>query len=97
MKIIRMTKTASGPSGTFPTGMVRTVDDMTAAMLIGAEAAELVANVAQPPADSVSRETLTPPPSPSLYRGGEEEVAALEGAPEMAVAARPAKKSVKKA
>lgn len=42
MKIIRMTKTMSGPQGTFPVGLVRTVDDVTAAMLIGAEAAKLV-------------------------------------------------------
>lgn len=45
MKVIRMIKTMSGPAGTYPTGMQRTVDDVTAAMLIGAEAATLVQNI----------------------------------------------------
>lgn len=51
MKIIRMIKTMSGPSGTFPVGQVRTVDDVTAAMLIGAEAAKLVKSIAPAPDD----------------------------------------------
>ena len=108
MKIIRMTKTASGPIGTFPTGMVRTVDDVTAAMLIGAEAAELVGNIAQPrpegPRDPVSRETASSPEGPhsaadsvpELVEGEEAEAAALEGAPEVAVVGVP-RKRVKKA
>lgn len=57
MKIIRMIKTMSGPSGTFPVGQVRTVDDVTAAMLIGAEAAKLVQNIAPAP-DAESSEIV---------------------------------------
>lgn len=37
----------AGPYGVFPLGQVRTVDDVTAAMAIGAGAAELVANIAE--------------------------------------------------
>lgn len=48
MKIIRMTKTMAGPYGVYPVGQVRTVDDLTAAMAIGAGAAELVAHIADP-------------------------------------------------
>lgn len=70
MKIIRMTKTMSGPQGTFPVGQVRTVDDVTAAMLIGAEAAKLVQNIAPDPdadglagaADELDAETATVDP-----------------------------------
>lgn len=83
MKIIRMTKTMAGPSGTFAPGMLRTVDDDTAAMLIGAEAAELAPGVKQP--------TLAPEPDadPELV---EEETAAVEPAPETAVIEAPRKK-----
>lgn len=83
MKIIRMIKTMSGPSGTFTPGMVRTVDDTTAAMLIGAEAAVLAPGVKQPAADASAGE-LT-----------ESEAAALESAPETATTTGP-RKRVKK-
>ena len=59
MKIIRMTKTMSGPQGTFPVGQVRTVDDVTAAMLIGAEAAKLVRNIAPAPDADASTGSAT--------------------------------------
>ncbi len=49
MKIIRMLKTSAGPKGVFPKGQVRTVDDLTAAILIDSDAAELVATIAEPP------------------------------------------------
>lgn len=61
MKIIRMIKTMSGPQGTFPVGQVRTVDDLTAAMLIGAEAAELIAAVGEP-AEPAEAETAAVDP-----------------------------------
>lgn len=83
MKIIRMIKTMSGPSGTFSPGMVRTVDDTTAAMLIGAEAAILAPGVAQPAADAVTD-----------LEAVEEETAAVESMPETAVAGP--RKKVKK-
>lgn len=60
MKIIRMLKTMAGPYGIYPAGQVRTVEDVTAAMLIGAEAAELVANIVQP----VIMETAALEPAP---------------------------------
>lgn len=82
MKIIRMIKTMSGPNGTFPPGMVRTVDDATAAMLIGAEAAVLSPGVVQPAADASAGELAEP------------EAAAVEAAPEVAVTAP--RKKVKK-
>ena len=84
MKIIRMTKTMSGPSGTFAPGMVRTVDDTTAAMLIGAEAAVLAPGVAQPAADNQP-----------VVETVEEEAAAVEAAPETATTTGP-RKRVKK-
>lgn len=77
MKIIRMLKTMAGPSGVFPAGQVRSVDDVTAAMLIGSEVAELVGRVqpaADPPTALVSEAEAT-----------EAETAAVEAAPEAAV------------
>lgn len=79
MKIIRMTKTMSGPSGTFTPGMMRTVDDTTAAMLIGAEAAVLAPGVKQPAADGSTG-------SPTA------EAAAMDPAPETATTTGPRKK-----
>lgn len=87
MKIIRMIKTMAGPTGLFTSGMVRTVEDTTAAMLIGAGAAILAPGVVQP--------NSTPPPaSPQLGEG--REAAALEGAVEVAIPARPLKRKAVK-
>lgn len=88
MKIIRMTKTMAGPGGIYAAGLVRTVEDGVAAMLIGSGAAILAPGVVQP---------STPPPAPpQLGEGSEPETAAVEGAVEVAVQAKPLKRKAVK-
>lgn len=54
MKIVHMLKTMAGPDGVTPVGKTMTVDEVTAAQLVEAEAAEVIATVAAP----VSQETV---------------------------------------
>lgn len=90
MKIIRMTKTMAGPGGIYAAGLVRKVEDGVAAMLIGSGAAILAPGVVQPT-------TPTPPPAPSQAgEGSEPETAAVEGAAEVAVQAKPLKRKAVK-
>ena len=72
MKLIRMIRTMAGPDGIRPAGSgPYTVSDEEAAMLVQADAAEIVATISDRAMDDV----LTP----------DREVATVAGAPEAAV------------
>ena len=85
MKLIRMKKMMAGPAGTRPPGLQLTVSDVEAAMLVEAEAAEVIAEIADE-ATSINPVTETADIDPT------DETAAVDPVTETATPAK-AKKS----
>jgi hypothetical protein len=81
MKLILMKKTMAGPSGVLASGMQKTVSEELAAQLVAADAAEIIAHVAD-----ISIEVLTP----------DRETAMVSGPMEKAIQAKAAPKRTKK-
>lgn len=86
MKLIRMKKTMAGPIGVFTAGTTRTVSDESAAAFVTAGAAEILGHIS----DETTVDVLTPD------RSSGTETAAVAGAPERAVQAKPVKKVSKR-
>jgi len=54
MKLIRMLKTMAGPKGTYVAGSTTTVGEREAAALVGANAAEIVADITLRPPETTA-------------------------------------------